>query len=51
LFNDLQRMQQSGAFLTTSESIIFQLIGDSTHEKFKPVAGLIKDHTFSSIED
>jgi hypothetical protein len=39
-------MQQSGAFLTSSESIIFQLIGDSKHEKFRQIAGLIKEHSF-----
>lgn len=35
-------MRQSGAFISTSESIIFELLGDSKHLKFKEVQALIK---------
>lgn len=35
-------MRQSGAFISTSESIIFELLGDSKHPKFKEVQALIK---------
>ncbi|EDQ91319.1 uncharacterized protein MONBRDRAFT_23596 [Monosiga brevicollis MX1] len=38
-----ERMRQSGAFLTTAESALFQLMGDSKHEHFKEVQKLIKD--------
>ena len=37
-----QRMRQSGAFITTSESLLFELMGDSKHPKFKEVQALIK---------
>jgi hypothetical protein len=37
-----QRMRQSGVFISTSESIIFELLGNSKHPKFKEVQPLIK---------
>ncbi|XP_066462294.1 isochorismatase domain-containing protein 2 isoform X3 [Eleutherodactylus coqui] len=39
----LSRMKQSGAFLTTSEGAILQLLQDSAHPKFKEVQKIIKD--------
>jgi hypothetical protein len=33
----MSRMMQSGAFLTTSEAIIFQLVKDASHPKFKEI--------------
>lgn len=33
----LARMRQSGAFLSTSEGLILQLVGDSAHPQFKEV--------------
>ena len=36
-------MKQSGAFLTTSESIIFQLCKDAKHPKFKEMQKLIRN--------
>lgn len=38
------RMKQSGAFLTTSESAILGLVGGSDHAKFKEVQKLIMEH-------
>eukprot|EP00922_Rhytidocystis_sp_ex-Travisia-forbesii_P056580 GHVS01083729.1.p1 GENE.GHVS01083729.1~~GHVS01083729.1.p1 ORF type:complete len:286 (-),score=33.79 GHVS01083729.1:261-1118(-) len=38
----LRRMQQAGAHLTTSESVLFELISDSTHPNFKPISALMK---------
>ena len=35
-------MRQSGAFITTSESVIFELMGDSKHPRFKDLQALIK---------
>ncbi len=40
----LQRLQQSGVVLTSTESIIFDLMRDARHPKFKQVSGLIKAH-------
>lgn len=33
----LARMRQSGAFLSTSEGLILQLVGDAAHPQFKEV--------------
>lgn len=33
----LARMRQSGAFLSTSEALILQLVGDAAHPRFKEV--------------
>jgi hypothetical protein len=37
----IERLKQSGAYLTTSESILFQLIGSADHELFKQVSALV----------
>ncbi|CAI9566812.1 unnamed protein product [Staurois parvus] len=37
----LNRLKQSGAFLTTSKGVILQLLQDSSHPKFKQVQKLI----------
>ncbi|KAF6077829.1 isochorismatase domain containing 2 [Phyllostomus discolor] len=37
----LARMRQSGAFLSTSEGLILQLVGDAAHPQFKEVLALI----------
>ncbi|KAM4014979.1 isochorismatase domain-containing protein 2 isoform 2-T5 [Anomaloglossus baeobatrachus] len=42
-FVALSRVKQSGAFLTTSEGVILQLLQDSAHPKFKEVQKIIKD--------
>merc|ERR1712179_306105 len=38
----LQRLQQIGCFVTTSENVLFKLLGDKDHPKFKEIAGLVK---------
>ncbi|KAF5916917.1 isochorismatase domain-containing protein 2 isoform X2 [Diceros bicornis minor] len=38
----LARMRQSGAFLSTSEGLILQLMGDATHPRFKEIQEIIK---------
>lgn len=35
-------MAQSGAFLTTSESVMFQLCKDAMHPNFKKIQNLIR---------
>ncbi|XP_033624673.1 isochorismatase domain-containing protein 1-like [Asterias rubens] len=37
-----KRLRQAGAIITTSEAVIFQLLGDSKHPKFKEVQALVK---------
>ncbi|KAF9987280.1 Isochorismatase domain-containing protein 1 [Mortierella antarctica] len=38
----LNHVKSAGGFLTTSESVLFQLIGDAKHDKFKQMSDLIK---------
>eukprot|EP01113_Clastostelium_recurvatum_P038259 TRINITY_DN5701_c0_g1_i6.p1 TRINITY_DN5701_c0_g1~~TRINITY_DN5701_c0_g1_i6.p1 ORF type:complete len:225 (+),score=40.23 TRINITY_DN5701_c0_g1_i6:48-677(+) len=40
----LKRLEQSGAFLTTSESALFQLLNNSHHPQFKLISNLVKEH-------
>ncbi|XP_063292130.1 isochorismatase domain-containing protein 2 [Pelobates fuscus] len=42
-FVALSRMKQSGAFLTTSELVILQLLQDAAHPRFKEVQNIIKE--------
>ncbi|KAJ9608764.1 hypothetical protein H2200_006535 [Cladophialophora chaetospira] len=39
----LNRLAREGAIVTTSESLLFELVGDAKDENFKAVAGLVKD--------
>mmetsp|Transcript_7829 Transcript_7829/g.11819 ORF Transcript_7829/g.11819 Transcript_7829/m.11819 type:complete len:215 (-) Transcript_7829:56-700(-) len=43
----IRRLQQVGAYITTSESLIFQLLGSADHPKFKLVSALVKEHNKS----
>eukprot|EP00048_Salpingoeca_helianthica_P001195 m.47426 g.47426 ORF g.47426 m.47426 type:complete len:202 (-) comp11272_c1_seq1:28-633(-) len=38
----LKRMRQSGVFITTTESVIFQLMGGATHPGFKKILPLVR---------
>ncbi|RLN86561.1 hypothetical protein BBJ28_00001492 [Nothophytophthora sp. Chile5] len=40
----LDRMRQSGAFITSVETAIFQLANDASNPEFKGVSKLIKEH-------
>lgn len=37
----LDRLRQSGALLTTVESAVFELLGDSQHPQFKALSKLV----------
>ncbi|XP_039365835.1 isochorismatase domain-containing protein 2 isoform X4 [Mauremys reevesii] len=39
----LSRLRQSGAFITTSEGLILQLVRDAAHPRFRQIQKLIKD--------
>lgn len=40
----LERMRDVGAILTTSESVIYEIMGDAKHERFKAVLPFVKEH-------
>ena len=39
----LERLRAAGATITTSESILFELVGEAGSKEFKAVAGLVKE--------
>lgn len=39
----LARLRSEGAIITTSESVIYEIMGDSKIDEFRQIAGLVKD--------
>ena len=39
----LARLRQEGATVTTTESALFELIGDAVDPSFKPISGVVKE--------
>lgn len=46
----IERLKQSGVFLTTSESVLFELMHDSKTEKLKQLLPLLKEKKASEFE-
>ncbi|RAL15243.1 putative isochorismatase family hydrolase [Aspergillus homomorphus CBS 101889] len=39
----LARLRDAGAIVTTSESLLFEMVGDARHEAFRGVSGVVKE--------
>ena len=46
----MRRLQEAGATLTTSESVLFDLVRDSQHPTFKELSAILKDHNNNDNE-
>lgn len=47
----LQTLKDAGATLTTTESIIFSLMRDAKHPKFREISGMIKEHNTNAVNE
>jgi hypothetical protein len=44
-------LQEAGAILTTTESVIFALMRDAKHPKFREISGMVKQHNSSIVNE
>lgn len=47
----LQTLKEAGARLTTTESVVFALMRDAKHPKFREISGMIKEHNASAANE
>ena len=46
----LERIRQAGGRITTTESVLFQLMVDSTHPQFRNISKLVKEEKESTTK-
>ncbi len=47
----LRRMQASGAILTTSEAVLFDLMRTADHPRFREISTLLKAHNHENVNE
>ena len=45
----LRRLAEEGATVTTSESVLYEIMGDAKIPEFKAVVGLVKDSKYGTM--
>ena len=45
-----QRMKEVGVYMTTCESVLFQIMRDASHPKFKEISEIAKIHAQAKVD-
>lgn len=45
----LERIRQAGGKITTTESVLFQIMVDSTHPQFRTISKLVKEEKENTV--